>query len=350
MIRDIEMYIFIFFIYSFVGWCMESIGGIFNPKVKKFINRGFMIGPYCPVYGIGIVLVNLLLKKYSNDIPALFFLAILICGTLEYFTGYIMEKLFNARWWDYSKKKFNINGRICLDTLLPFGIVATIIICKINPFLFSIFENIPSTIFHVVSIVLILLFMIDFIISFNIILSLKGEIKNKKDNTEQIVGLVKDKTDELSEKVKDGAEELGEFVKDKAEDVIMKAESDFRYYGRKYKLKIQRKTRYTRKKLEEKVPGLLELAQKINDRREKIEKIIEEEKQKIKIKHLEYELKQKEKKQIINEKINNLKITSEEFNKQIIEKFKNKSILTERLVDAFPSLQIKRNEKKPKKK
>ncbi len=350
MIRDIEMYIFIFFIYSFAGWCMESIGGIFNPKVKKFINRGFMIGPYCPVYGIGIVLVNLLLKKYSNDIPALFFLAILICGTLEYFTGYMMEKLFNARWWDYSKKKFNINGRICLDTLLPFGIVATIIICKINPFLFSIFENIPSTIFHVVSIVLILLFMIDFIISFNIILSLKGEIKNKKDNTEQIVGLVKDKTDELSEKVKEGAEELGEFVKDKAEDVIMKAESDFRYYGRKYKLKIQRKTRYTRKKLEEKVPGLLELAQKINDRREKIEKIIEEEKQKIKIKHLEYELKQKEKKQIINEKINNLKITSEEFNKQIIEKFKNKSILTERLVDAFPSLQIKRNEKKPKKK
>ena len=83
---------------------MESVGGIF--KEKRFINRGFLIGPYCPVYGFGVVLITILLQKYTNDVIVLFFLAILICGTLEYATSYFMEKFFNARWWDYSKNKF----------------------------------------------------------------------------------------------------------------------------------------------------------------------------------------------------------------------------------------------------
>lgn len=355
MIQNIEMYILIFFIYSFAGWCMESFGSIINPKVKKFVNRGFMIGPYCPVYGIGVVLVSLLLQKYINDIPALFFLAILICGTLEYFTGYVMEKLFNARWWDYSKNKFNINGRVCLDTLIPFGIIATLVICKINPILFELFANIPNNILHIISIILGVIFIIDFIISFRIILSFKGEIKSKKDNTEEIVEMVKDKTEELSEKVKEGAEELGEFVIDKAEDVIMKTESDLRYYGRKYKLKLLRKTRYTRNRLAEKLPESIgELAEKLNSGRTELVNRIEEGKEKIssqvKLKRAEYELKQKETKQIINNKISNLKTTSEEFNKQIIERFKNKSLLRGRLIDAFPTLQIKQNDKKQKKK
>ena len=85
MVNSVEMYIMIFFTYSFFGWFMESVGGIL--KEKRFINRGFLIGPYCPVYGTGVVLITLLLNKYTNDIPVLFFLAILICGVLEYLTS-----------------------------------------------------------------------------------------------------------------------------------------------------------------------------------------------------------------------------------------------------------------------
>lgn len=336
MIRNIELYIIMFFIYAFAGWILESVGGIFNPKVKKFVNRGFLIGPYCPVYGIGVVLVSLLLKKYTNDIPVLFFLSILICGTLEYFTGYIMEKLFNARWWDYSKNKFNINGRVCLETLLPFGIVATLIISKINPFLFQYFNKLSDFSLHIITIFLSLLFVIDFIISFKIILSFKGEIRGKKDNTEEIVSKVKDKTDELGELVKDKAEEVGEIILDKAEDTWMKTESDIRYYTRKYKLKLLRRTRFTRNRIAEKVPkNINELSKEMAKRRDEIENKIKLSKEKIdeqiKLKMAEYEIKQKER----------ILVT-----KQIVENFKKKSGLKTRLMNAFPNLEIKEKRNK----
>lgn len=324
MIKNIELYILIFFIYAFAGWCLESIGSIFNPKVKKFINRGFLIGPYCPVYGIGVVLVSILLKKYTNDIPALFFLAILICGTLEYFTGYIMEKLFNARWWDYSSKKFNINGRVCLDTLLPFGIIATLIINKINPLILKYLNELSNNTLHITVGILGVIFIIDFIISFKIILSFKGEIHDSKDNTEEIVNKVKDK-----------AEEVGEIILDKAEDKWMKTESDIRYYTRKYKLKLLRKTRFTRNRIAEKVPqSINEIAKKIAKSRNKVEERIISAKDRIdeqlRLKIFEYELKQKER--ILE-------------TKKIVEKFKNKSSLKTRLMNAFPNLEIKKRNK-----
>lgn len=330
MIHEIEIYILIFFVYSFAGWFMESFGSIVNPKVKKFVNRGFMIGPYCPVYGIGVVLVSLLLKKYTEDIAVVFFLSILICGTLEYFTGYVMEKLFNARWWDYSKRKFNINGRVCLETLLPFGIAATFILCKINPFLINAFNKLSDLTIHIITIILSVGFIIDFIISFRIILSFKGEVYGEKDNTEEIAEKVKDKTEELGEKVKDKAEEFGEAILDKAEDTLMRTESDIRYYGRKYKLKFLRKARYTRNRLEENMPeSLSELSNKIRVRQNELEEKIKEGKEKLdvqlKLKIAEHEMKQKERALQT---------------KEIVERFKNKSSLRSRLMNAFPNLEV----------
>ena len=331
MIHEIETYILIFFLYSFAGWFMESVGGILNPQVKKFINRGFMIGPYCPVYGLGVVLVSLLLKNYTNDIPVLFFLSILICGTLEYFTGYVMEKLFNARWWDYSKRKFNINGRVCLETLLPFGIAATIILCKINPFLISNINKLSTAAMHIITGILSGAFIIDFIISFRIILSFKGEVRSDKDNTEEIVEKVKDKTEELGEKVKDKAEEVGEIIFDKAEDAWLKTESEIRYYGRKYRLKLLRKTRYSRKRIAANVPeSISELSKKMLERRNELEDKIKLNKEKLdeqlKLKIAEHEMKQKERALAT---------------KQIVERFKNRSTLSTRLMNAFPNLEVK---------
>ena len=105
---------------SFAGWIMETIS--ISIRNKKFVNRGFLIGPVCPIYGYGVVLVSLLLQKYQNDIIVTFFMSIIICGFLEYFTSYFMEIIFKARWWDYSQRKFNINGRVCLENLVLFGL------------------------------------------------------------------------------------------------------------------------------------------------------------------------------------------------------------------------------------
>ena len=114
-------YFLLFFFCSMLGWLMEVTCKLF--QFHRFINRGFLIGPYCPIYGFGAVFVTLLLSGFSDHPIAVFLLAMLVCGTLEYVTSYVMEKLFHARWWDYSQRKFNLNGRVCANTLIPFGLL-----------------------------------------------------------------------------------------------------------------------------------------------------------------------------------------------------------------------------------
>lgn len=159
----------------------------------KFINRGFLIGPICPIYGIGGILIMLLLNKYSKDPLVLFIMSILICSILEYSTSFIMEKLFKNRWWDYSNMKFNINGRICLETMIPFGVLAICLFYGLNPTLLKIFASIPTTILHIICIVIAVVLITDLIISFNIIIKLKN-ISNsiKSDSTEAITKKVKE--------------------------------------------------------------------------------------------------------------------------------------------------------------
>ena len=189
MIREIEMYIMLFFIYSLAGWLVEVIPATI--REKKFVDRGFLVGPYCPIYGCGVILITLLLQKYADDILVTFFMSIIICGTLEYLTSYIMEKIFKARWWDYSNNKFNINGRICLETLVPFGIGGVLVLFVFNPFLEKIINLIPGLALHIVTGILCVLFLIDCIVSLKIILNLKEMTKELKDNTAEISDKVK---------------------------------------------------------------------------------------------------------------------------------------------------------------
>ena len=110
-IDEVKIYVLVFFIYAFAGWIMETIS--ISIRNKKFVNRGFLIGPVCPIYGYGVVLVSLLLQKYQNDIIVTFFMSIIICGFLEYFTSYFMEIIFKARWWDYSKFSIIWISKLC---------------------------------------------------------------------------------------------------------------------------------------------------------------------------------------------------------------------------------------------
>ena len=129
----IEQLLALYYIYSVAGWIMETVS--VSIQKRKFVDRGFLIGPYCPIYGTGVVAITVLLKKYSDDVVATFFMSIIICGILEYMTSYFMEKIFKARWWDYTNRKFNINGRVCLQNLVIFGILGTFIVFVANPFL-----------------------------------------------------------------------------------------------------------------------------------------------------------------------------------------------------------------------
>lgn len=183
-------YVILFFTYSLIGWIIEVIGKLIT--TKKFVNRGFLIGPICPIYGVGGLIISLTLKDYTNAPLVLFGMSILICSVLEYFTSYLMEKLFNTRWWDYSNYKYNINGRICLETLLPFGLLGITMIYIINPILFKFLNIFSLNIIKIISIILLIIFITDIIISFNIILKITKNIKIiKKDATEEISKKVK---------------------------------------------------------------------------------------------------------------------------------------------------------------
>lgn len=189
-IEKLSLLFLLFITYSFIGWCMEV--GCKLVELKKFINRGFLIGPYCPIYGWGCILIILLLNKYTDDPLVLFVMAIVICSILEYFTSYFMEKLFKARWWDYSRRKFNINGRICLETMIPFGLLGCLIMYFVNPFFVSVYSKIPSNILIIISSVLFTIFLIDNIISYTIMFKMKiPKIKISKDSTEEITEYVR---------------------------------------------------------------------------------------------------------------------------------------------------------------
>lgn len=181
----ISKYFLLFVFYSFLGWLMEVTQGYV--RHKKFVNRGFLIGPYCPIYGYGAISMTLLLKGYANDPIVLFVMAIVICSILEYTTSFVMEKIFKIRWWDYSNRKFNINGRICLETMIPFGILGCLMIYFVNPFMFAIIDMIPSNLINIIAVILFIIYLVDNAVSITIISNLKDiTLDVKGDSTEKV--------------------------------------------------------------------------------------------------------------------------------------------------------------------
>lgn len=298
MLYNIEIYFLVFLIYSILGWIMECTLGIIEKH--KFVNRGFLIGPYCPIYGVGVVGVTLLLSGFTNNLVLLFILSTILCGSLEYFTSYIMEKLFHARWWDYTNRKFNINGRICLETLLPFGIISVLILKYLNPFIFNNLYKIPLNVLMCVSITLFVLYLIDTVVSLKIISNFKDMTKQAKDNTE-----------EISKKVKETAEvTIAKLTKEK--ELIMHKMRIKRYSvatGSKY---TRNSTKYKVKNIEMTLVG--KFKKRIQEIDESIRKSAKDVTEKI--------------------KENQLKIRND-----LKEKFVKKSKLNKRLISAFPNVE-----------
>lgn len=190
MFNDVEVYVLLFFTYAIIGWLMEVT--VKYIQYKRFINRGFLIGPYLPIYGCGGILITLFLKGYLNDPLALFVFGMIVCTILEYLTSFIMEKLFNARWWDYSDKKFNINGRVCLGTMIPFGLLGLLIMYVLNPFFLGVYGAFNPTLLAIIFTVLSVIFILDLIISTIALIHIRNDGGlHDKDNTEEMSGKVK---------------------------------------------------------------------------------------------------------------------------------------------------------------
>lgn len=164
----------LFIIYSFVGYLIEIAW--FTYEEKKFVNRGFLFGPICPIYGLGAVLLTWLLTDYKDDPVKVFIYGLLLTSFLEYYTSYLMEKIFHNRWWDYSNRLDNINGRICVLNSIAFGIGALLIICYSNEFFLDLFAKLPDVLIISVGAFLLMLFVIDNIYSFIIAYEFRNQI------------------------------------------------------------------------------------------------------------------------------------------------------------------------------
>lgn len=130
-----------FFIYGFLGWCMEV--GYAGVKSAKFVNRGFLNGPICPIYGVGICIVVSLLTPFKENLILLYITSTVLVTVLEGVTGFAMDKIFHNKWWDYSNQPLNIGGYVCLVFSLIWGVACVVVVDFIHPVIAMLVDHIP---------------------------------------------------------------------------------------------------------------------------------------------------------------------------------------------------------------
>lgn len=185
MLYQLCFYFLLFFIYSFCGWIIETITCSKNEK-KLILNRGFLIGPYVPVYGTGALIMVVLLAEYKTN-PLLFCMSMVYCSVLEYFTSVWMEYVYNARWWNYSDKKFNLNGRICLENSIGFGLLGVLLQYIVNPNVEFVLRLLSEKWLIAIGIILALIMIIDLFITMFVMSKLNIQVdKVRKDSTQDI--------------------------------------------------------------------------------------------------------------------------------------------------------------------
>lgn len=178
--------IILFFSFSVLGWMIEvSLKFI---DFGRFINRGFFIGPYCPIYGLGSILIILVTQNFREHSPALVFLiSLLVCGLVEYLVSYFLEVRYHARWWDYSNRPMNLNGRIWIGNLVLFGLGGLAIDRVFEPWIMDGLALMPLVWKQGLALAIVLVMLVDLILSYFVMKLVKVNVEGSKaDNTQAI--------------------------------------------------------------------------------------------------------------------------------------------------------------------
>lgn len=155
----------------------------------KFVNRGFLNGPYCPIYGFGMIVVLLILEPFKINIPILFIGSVLLTTLLELVTGYVLERIFNQKWWDYTNEPFNLKGYVCLAQSLVWGLACVFVIYVIQPFVDGFIYLASGDIGQTLKIILVVTIVIDVIITIMTLLKAKRTYRVLSDIGDKIRGL-----------------------------------------------------------------------------------------------------------------------------------------------------------------
>ena len=185
-------YFLLFLIYAIIGWIVETT--YMGVRERKIVNRGFLIGPYIPIYGWSAIVMVFYLNQYKDNVLTVFIMAVVICTFIEYITSYLLEKIFKARWWDYSNEKFNINGRVCLKNGILFGLLGVILIYILNPFLIDTLSKCNTKVLNIISIICFIIFTTDSVSSILIVFNMRNRLANFRfDATVEIKKLISKK-------------------------------------------------------------------------------------------------------------------------------------------------------------
>lgn len=173
-----------FFLYGFFGWCAEV--AFAAVRYHKFVNRGFLNGPICPIYGFGIISVVGMLYDYQSDLVKLYCLSVVVATVLEWITGIVLEKLFHHRWWDYSDMPFNIQGYICLPFSLIWGIACVIVVRCVFPFTLKLIDLMPKLLNMSILIAALAAFAADLYVTVHEIFRLNMKLEKMQEIAEEL--------------------------------------------------------------------------------------------------------------------------------------------------------------------
>ena len=173
-----------FFVYGFLGWCTEVIFAAF--KQHRFVNRGFLNGPICPIYGVGVTLVIACLEAFQSNLLLLYISSVILVTVLEGVTGWAMDKLFHNKWWDYSKLPFNIGGYVCLLFSLIWGVACVFIVYFVHPLIHQVLSLIPHPVAIALIAILGIALLSDIIVTTSAIVKFNQYLERLKHITDEL--------------------------------------------------------------------------------------------------------------------------------------------------------------------
>ncbi len=183
-IYTVSQWLFFFYLYCFIGWVWESC--YVSVRKGKWVNRGFMHGPFLPIYGSGAMVVLISTIPVRDSIPLIYIVGMVCATILEYCTGACMEKLFGVRYWDYSNKPLNLNGHICLGVSLGWGVFSVLMVKVVHIPIANLVLMIPDTIIQICSFILTGVVAVDFTISFMEAMDLKATLTKLAESNDKI--------------------------------------------------------------------------------------------------------------------------------------------------------------------